>query len=60
MRYEVVAVHINGGQDQAGHEHDQAKGQAAQAVERRLPGPQGQNQLLLILGKKTPKQPLTH
>lgn len=34
VRYEVVAVHINGGQDQAGHEHHQAKGEAAQAVER--------------------------
>lgn len=52
MTYEVVAVHINGGQDQTGHEHNQAKGQAAQAVERRLPGPQGQNQFLLILGKR--------
>lgn len=52
VRDEVVAVHVNGGQDQAGHEHNQAKGQAAKAVERRLPGPQGQNQLLLILEKK--------
>lgn len=58
VRDEVVAVHVNGGQDQAGHEHNQAKGQTAQAVERRLPGPQGQNQLLLILGKDT--QTLTH
>lgn len=58
MTYEVVAVHINGGQDQTGHEHNQAEGQAAQAVERRLPGPQGQNQFLLILGRR--KQTLMH
>lgn len=56
MRYEEEAVHIDGGQDQAGHEDDQAEGQAAQPVERRLPGPQGQNQLLLVLEKKTPIQ----
>lgn len=51
MRYEVVAVQINGSQDQTGSEHNQAKGQTAQAIERRLPGSQGQNQFLLILGK---------
>ena len=50
MRYEVVAVDVNGGQDQAGHEHHQAKGQAAQAIERRLFGPQRQDQLLFVLG----------
>ena len=62
MRYEVVAVHVNGGQDQAGHEHHQAKGQAAQAVERRLPGPQGQDQLLIVLlkDKQQQKKPVTH
>lgn len=49
MRYKVVAVDVNGGQDQTGHEHNQTKCQAAQAVERRLFGSQWQNQLLLIL-----------
>lgn len=49
MRYKVVAVDINGGQDQTGHEHNQAKCQAAKAIEGRLFGPQRQNQLLLVL-----------
>lgn len=49
MRYEVVAVDIDRGKDQTGHEDDQAKCQAAQAIEWRLPGPQRQDQLLLIL-----------
>ena len=49
MRYEVVAVDINRGEDQTGHEHNQAKCQAAQAVEQRLPGTQRQDQLFFIL-----------
>lgn len=49
MRYKVVAVDINGGQDQTGHEHNQAERQAAQPVEGRLFGPQWQDQLVLIL-----------
>ncbi len=49
MRYKVVTVHINGGKDQTGHEHNQAKRQAAQAIEGRLFGSQRQNQLLFIL-----------
>lgn len=49
MRYKVVAVDINGGQDQTSHEHNQAESQAAKAIERRLFGSQWQNQLLLSL-----------
>lgn len=43
MRYKVVAVDIDRGQDQTGHEDNQAKCQAAQAVEWRLSGPQWKN-----------------
>lgn len=49
MRYEVVAVDIDGGKDQTGHEDNQAKRQAAQAVEWRLLGPERKDQLILIL-----------
>lgn len=49
MRYKVVAVDIYGGEDQTGHEDNQAKCQAAQAVEGRLLGSQRQDQLVLIL-----------
>lgn len=52
MRYEVVAVDINGGQDQTGHEHHQAKRQAAQAIQGRLFGPQDQL-VVIILEKDT-------
>lgn len=53
MRYKVVAVDINGGKDQTSHEHNQAKRQAAQAIEGRLFGPQRQDQLILILENTT-------
>lgn len=53
VRYKIVAVDIYGGKDQTGHEYNQAKRQAAQAVEGRLLGPQRQDQFLLILKKST-------
>lgn len=57
MRYKVITVDVNGGQDQTGHEHHQAKRQTAEAVEGRLFGPQRQNQFVLILdGQKKPTQ----
>lgn len=49
MRYEVVAVDIDGGEDQTGHEDNQAKRQAAKAVKGRLFGPERQDQLIFIL-----------
>ena len=51
MRYKVVAVDIDGGQDQTSHEDYQAEGQAAQTIKGRLLGAQRQNQLVLILQK---------
>lgn len=54
MWYKVITVDVNGGQNQAGHEHHQAKRQTAEAVEGGLFGPQRQNQFFLILdGKRT-------
>lgn len=55
MRYKVVAIHIDGGQDQTGHEDHQAERQAAKPVEGRLFGAQRQHQLILILEERKRK-----
>lgn len=48
MGNEIVAVDVDGGQNQTSHEDHQAEGQAAQPIQRRLFGAQRQNQLLLL------------
>lgn len=53
MRYKVVTVDIDGGQNQTSHEDYQTKCQAAQSVEGRLLGPEWQDQLFLVLTKHT-------
>lgn len=48
MGYEVVAVDIDGCQNQTSHEDHQPEGQATQSIQRRPFGSQRQNQLLLL------------
>ncbi len=47
LRYKVVAIDVDGGQHQSGHEDHQAKGEAAEASWKWLLGSDGKNQLLL-------------